>query len=204
MLTDEAGQGGIVVYRDVTEPFRGATHLAEVTVRGYPAKVLSPAARHHYASWTDADGVRWFVEAAGLTVDELVATLDLSLDDAGLARVPEGYQAAAIPEHDPTGTDYRWSVQYETGGYIYLEVTSPARVPVEARAAWGDDDQQYTTVNGERALYLPYEQGGAGIRWATEDASYRLVVAGADLTQLREMAEHVELVTADDPRLPTP
>ncbi|NTW42204.1 MAG: hypothetical protein HGA44_20385, partial [Cellulomonadaceae bacterium] len=43
VLTDEAGQGGIVVYRDVTEPFRGATHLAEVTVRGYPAKVLSPA-----------------------------------------------------------------------------------------------------------------------------------------------------------------
>jgi hypothetical protein len=203
VLHDEAGQRGIVVYRDVTEPFRGATNLGEVTVRGYAAKVLSPPAGHHFVSWTDDGGVRWFVEAAGVSVDELSATLTASLDDAGLATVPDGFQAVPIPAHDPNGTVYRWSVQYEAGGYVYLEVTSPARAPVETRAAWAVD-QQYTTVGDARAVYLPHEQGGAGIRWMTEEASYRLVVAGADLPELREMAENLERVSPDDPRLPQP
>ncbi|CAM5785782.1 hypothetical protein [Cellulomonas persica] len=202
VLHDEPGKRGIVVYRDVTEPFHGAEAiLKDATVRGFPAQVLSPPAGHHYLSWTDADGIRWFVEANGMTVPELVATLDAALDDTGLAAVPDGYEAVPVPPHDPTGTVYRWSVQYEQGGYVYLEVTSPARTPVDARAAW-PGEQEFTTVAGVRALYLPQEQGGAGLRWVTDDVSYRLVVAGADLAELQEVAESLEPVSLDDPRLP--
>ncbi|WP_149203244.1 hypothetical protein [Actinotalea subterranea] len=203
VLHDEDGQRGVVVYRDVTEPFRGITDLDEATVLGHPADVLSPPAGHHYVSWTDDDGVRWFAEAAGLSVEELAETLTASLDDTGLATVPEGFESVPVPEHEPDGTVYRWAVQYEAGGYTYLEVTSPARAPVEARAAW-PGEQQYTTVGDAAAVYLPDEQGGAGIRWNTAEASYRLVIAGADLTELRETAERLEPVTPDDPRLPVP
>ncbi|GEA85221.1 hypothetical protein [Cellulomonas gelida] len=202
VLHDEPGRRGIVVYRDVTEPFRGVgPTLDDATVRGFAAHVLSPPAGHHYVAWTDDDGIRWFVEANGMTVPELVATLDSALDDTGLAAVPDDYVAVPVPPHDPTGTVYRWTVQYDEGGYVYLEVTSPARTPVDARASW-PGEQEYTTVAGVRALYLPQEQGGAGLRWSTADASYRLVVAGADLAQLREIAEHLEPVSPDDPRLP--
>lgn len=201
VLHDEAGNRGIVVYRDVTEPFRGVTTLGETTVRGYRAQVLTPPAGHHFVSWTDDAGVRWFVEAAGLSVDELAVALTASLDDTGLATVPDGFRAVAVPADDPTGTLYRWSAQYDKGRYVYLEVTTPARTPVEARAAWGVE-QQYTTVGGHRAVYLPQEQGGAGLRWATEEASYRLVVAGADLPELQAIASDLEHISPDDPRLP--
>ncbi|WP_448071801.1 hypothetical protein [Georgenia yuyongxinii] len=92
-------------------------------------------------------------------------------------------------------------MQYEAGRYVYLEVTTPARAPVETMASWAGD-QQYTTVGDARAVYLPLEQGGAGIRWNTPEASYRLVVAGADLPELQEIAEGLEHITPDDPRLP--
>lgn len=201
VLHDEPGQRGIVVYRDVAEPLLGATDVQGATVRGYPAHVVSPPAGHHFVSWTDDDDVTWFAEAAGLTVDELTATLTASLDDTGLATTPDGFASVAVPPHDPDGTVYRWSVQYEAGGYAYLEVTSPVRTPVETLGAWALD-QEYTTVGDHRAVYLPEEQGGAGLRWATEDAGYRLVVAGADLPELRRIAEGLEAVAPDDPRLP--
>ncbi|NCT92400.1 hypothetical protein GXB85_15805 [Cellulomonas sp. APG4] len=203
VLHDEVGRRGVVVYRDVTQAFRGATNLGRTTVRGHAAQVLSPPAGHHFVSWTDDEGIRWFTEAAGVSVEELVGILDTSLDDDGLVATPEGFRSVPVHAPDPEGTVYRWTVQYESGGYLYLEVTTPARGAVEMRASWATE-QQYTTVGDVRAVYLPQEQGGAGLRWTTDEASYRLVVAGADLAELQEIATSLEHVSPDDPRLPRP
>ncbi|MCR6688769.1 hypothetical protein [Cellulomonas sp.] len=201
VLHDPAGERGIVVFRDVTEPFRGAEEiLTDATVRGYPAQVLSPPAGHHFISWTDDAGIRWFAQANGVTVPELTAVLDEALDDEGFAAAPPGFRAVPVPPHDAAGTVYRWAVQYDEGPFVYLEVTSPARVPVEVYATW-PGEREFTTVGGHRAVFTPEDQGGAGLRWTTDAASFRLIVEGADLASLREIAEHLEPVTVDDPRI---
>lgn len=201
VLHDQAGERGIVVYRDVTEPFRGAEEiLTDAIVRGYPAQVLSPPAGHHFISWTDDAGIRWFAEANGVTVPELTAVLDEALDDEGFVAAPPGFRAVPVPPHDPAGTVYRWRVQYDEAPYVYLEVTSPAREPVEVYAAW-PRELEFTTVDGHRAVFTPDGQGGASLVWTTDAASFRLIVEGADLATLREIAEHLEPVTADDPRI---
>ena len=130
VLYDTDPQRGITVYRDVAPVFPGEPNLFDpVTVQGHPGQVLTAAAQVHHLTWVDGSGVRWYVDAHGVSVDQLVTVLDDSLDADGLAAVPEGFTSARLPAPDPSATVYRWSARYTDGSY--LEVTTPHRTAVQ-------------------------------------------------------------------------
>lgn len=194
---------GITIYRDVTDVFSDTPEglLDAVTVQGRPGRVLTPPAGLHYLTWKDAAGMQWYAEAGGVTLDQLVTILDESLDSQGLASVPAGYASAAIPVTDPTETVFRWSATYQ--GHTYLDVTTPVRAPVQAAFAgqWGDVTVEATTVGPWDAVYLPNGQGGSELRWATDEASFRLVSPGLGLEEMQSLAASLVPVAADDPAL---
>ena len=191
----------ISVYRDVNDVFYGAPEslLAPVVVQGNPGRVLTPPAGVHYLTWVDSDGIRWFVEASGMSVDDLIAALDGTVGAAGAPAAPAGYVAADIPESDPSETVFRWTATFADG--TYLEVTTPVRAPVEAVLSTGKTGAELTSVGSWRALYVPQDQGGASLRWSTPEATFRLVVPGASEADLVRDAVRLVLTSPSDARL---
>lgn len=202
---DGSSGTGLTVYRDVAHPFSAASGLSAVAVRGADGQLLTPPSGFHFLTWQES-GVRWLVEAGGITSSGLLDLVNrLDLDPSGGFRPPKGFTSAQIPvladQHAP---GYVWSVQYGPGGvekeqpdggskelvlagYAYVEARSPAMDPVEADLA-RRPGVQLVQFDGRTASYFPQEQGGAGLRWIEGSTTYRLVVAGADLGQLLQIA----------------
>ncbi len=203
VLYDTDPQRGITVYRDVAPVFPGEPNLFDpVTVQGHPGQVLTAAAQVHHLTWVDGSGVRWYVDAHGVSVDQLVTVLDDSLDADGLAAVPEGFTSARLPAPDPSATVYRWSARYTDGSY--LEVTTPHRTAVQRGYSRTGLPIVETTVGGWPAIYLPQQQGveiDAELRWSDGTSEFRLGLAGASLAELQHLAASLTQLAPDDPAL---
>jgi len=102
----------------------------------------------------------------------------------GVASVPAGYEDAPVPKEPTKGLVYRWQQQY---GSAWLEVTSPARLPVQAVAS-RQKDVVLTTFDGHDAFYLKDAQGGSLLGWNAGGATFRLTVPDADVEQLKALA----------------
>ncbi|MFI9486976.1 hypothetical protein ACIG47_11345 [Promicromonospora sp. NPDC052451] len=211
---DGSNGAGLTVYRDVADPFSTASGLSTVAVRGTDGQVLTPPSGFHFLTWQES-GVRWLVEAGGVSTSGLLDLVDaLDLDPSGGFSPPEGFSSAQLPVlTDARTPGYVWSVQYGPGGveeeqpdggtkevvlagYAFVEARTPAMDPVEADLA-RRPGVQLVRFDGRNASYFPQEQGGAGLRWIEGSTTYRLVVAGADLDQLLQIARGLTPVGDD-------
>ena len=216
---DPAGTGGISLYADVADPF---THVSTgtVPVRGTEAHVLTHPAGHHFVTWSEPDGIRWYVVARGMSVAQLASWLDTAplagvsvgadasvpgmVRTADLARAPEG-----------PSTLWAWDVTYaglstarvESGygdtpaGAVTLRVLVGPQDDLTARRSWAIRDRVLTTVDGVPATYTQHSEGGSLLVWSKDGATFQLFVGAHTLEASQAVAAQLEHVALDDPRV---
>jgi len=193
------GSRGITVFRDVDGPagtggpgdiFHQAATV-RTSVQGNEALVVTPPYGLHYVTWVDDAGVRWYVEANGMSAKALMRTLDGAIAPNGVGVVPDGYRSAPLPKVSTHGLMYRWEQSY---GSTFLEVTSPAQMPVEA-VTRAQNDVVLTDFEGQDAVYLQEGQGGSELRWHADGVAFRLIVPGADIDQIKSVASTIVPLT---------
>ena len=229
VVYDAATTRGVNVYRDVaTDPVTAVEEVGrarEQSVRGVAGHALAwvndDGRPRQRITWIDDDGVRWYAESDGMPVEDTVAVLDALAFDADGALLqdstPAGFTAAPVTDpavgEEPT---YTWIAEYagdestfveQDGGllevtsreYMYLEVTTPALEPVEARvAAFGD---QVVDLDGVPAAWTEHGQGGAQLAWTAGGARYRLTAVVGSLDEMLALARTVRAVEPTDERL---
>lgn len=216
---DPAGTGGISLYADVADPFTRVS-TGTTPVRGTEAHVLTPPAGHHFVTWTEPDGIRWYVVARGMTVAQLASWLDT----APLAGVSVGPDASVpgmvrTPDlaHAPEGpsTLWAWDATYaglstarvEKGysdtpaGAVTLRVLVGPQDDLTARLSWAIQDRVLTTVDGVPATYTPHSEGGSLLVWSKDGATFQLFVGAHTLEASQAVAAQLEHVALDDPRV---
>ncbi|ROS23728.1 hypothetical protein EDF34_2788 [Cellulomonas sp. PhB150] len=216
---DPAGSGGISLYADVADPF---THESTGTVptRGTDAHVLTPPAGHHFMTWTEPDGVRWFVIARGMSVAQLASWLDT----APLTGVTVGTDASVpgmtrVPDIAPTpagpSTVWTWTAEYAgvapsrvvdgyedvPAGAVTLDVRVGAVENPAASLSWALPGRVITTVDGAPAWYVPHSEGGSVLAWTKDGATFRLYVGAHTLQASQAIAAQLEHVALGDPRV---
>lgn len=216
----EDGSAGITLYANVADPFAHAT-TSKIDVRGHRGRAMTPPAGHHFVSWVESDGVRWLAIANGMSTSDLVhwlagAKLDgtevpLSTTVTGMSRAPTASTAGSVI---PAVT-YTWEADYgaplpttDTGGvealprgYVSLQVVVGPSDPVTSQLSWGQTGDVVTSVDGEPAVYTPNSEGGSLLRWAHAGATYLLFVNAHSLDTSLGIADRVQPVAVDDPRV---
>lgn len=192
---------GISVWPDVAVPYTQEAGLPRTDVRGTHGELLRLDGGSTVLTWVEPDGDRWLAEASGVDEDALVAFLvgvEIADDGTVTADPPAGFAAAELPAAPVDTIVPEWSASYGSGSdAVELAVHEPT-VPVLALTArWSGF--RPTTVHGQPALYEEHEGKGA-LRWDADGRSHKLVGAGG-IDRLVALAEQVEPVTVDDPRL---
>ncbi|NNH08364.1 hypothetical protein HLB10_14900 [Cellulomonas fimi] len=215
------GSGGISLYPDVADPWPGLQAPDDLTVRGQSGRTLSPDAGHHFVTWVEPDGTRWFVVANGLDVPALTAWLDtvpLSgttvAPDAtapGMQRVAD--QAAPAPgpsrviawdlgygDAEPVDADGDGYDDGVPAGVMSLHVEVGAAEPVESALSWAIPGRQVTTLDGRVAVWSSGHEGGSALRWSDGTRTY-LLMGAPTLDDALALAQTVQPVALDDPRV---
>ncbi|MCL1871377.1 MAG: hypothetical protein FWF90_13320 [Promicromonosporaceae bacterium] len=218
VVYDARNVRGVNVYRDVAASditqIEKVGDAHEAAVRGVNGWILAWVNEGNYPrqrlTWIDASGQRWYAEAESLPEAQTVALLDgLTFGSDGVldpASVPPGFAAAPATPSAPAGAPtYTWTAEYGTPkgepgpGYVYLEVSTPATLPVETEVA--DFRNRLVDFDGVMAAYSPQGQGGSELRWVTNGVRYRLVAAVGSLDELLAVARTVRHATPADPLL---
>lgn len=215
------GSGGISLYPDVADPWPGLKAPDDLTVRGQSGRTLSPGAGHHFVTWVEPDGTRWFVVANGLDVPTLTAWLD-TLPLSGTTVAPEaaapGMQRVpdqATPEPGPSRV-LAWDLGYGDAeaidadgdgyddgvpaGVMSLHVEVGAAEPVESALSWAIPGRQVTTLDGRVAVWSSGHEGGSALRWSDGTRTY-LLMGAPTLDDALALARTVEPIALDDPRV---
>jgi len=202
---------GVLLFRDVANPYDGQSGLTERRVRGVTARVMTFDTGALVLSWVDPDGVRWLAQAGGMSEDAAVGVLDgLVLDPSGAAdpaSVPGDLVAAAVPPQQTGTRRGLYLVQYGSPGpewtddRVILSVGSTPSSEVDW-AASGAPGLELVHVRGTLAEYEP---GSAGdpfgqLRWTADGRTYVLVGTGG-ASRLVTLAESLEHVDPGDPRV---
>lgn len=214
------GTGGVSLYPGVADPWPGQRAPDDVEVRGLPGRTLSPDAGHHFVSWVEPDGVRWFVVANGMDVPELVAWLDgvpLAGTTVGPDAAAPGMQRVADLPAPTEGASslVTWWLTFAGGGesdtdgdglsevqagVSQLTVTLGGADPVEARYSWAIPGRVTTEVHGRPALFSSGHEGFSILTWDDGAREYQLWGA-ATVEDAVRLAESVQPVALDDPRV---
>ena len=207
------------LYADVADPF---THVSTgtVPVRGTEAHVLTPPAGHHFVTWTEPDGIRWYVVARGMTVAQLASWLDATplagvtvgadASFPGMVRTPDLVRAPEGPS-----TLWTWDATYtgvspariDSGysdtpaGAVTLRVLVGPQDDPTARLSWAIQGRVVTTVDGIPATYTPHTEGGSLLTWSKDGATFQLFVGAHTLDASLAVAAQLEHVALDDPRV---
>lgn len=217
---DPTGAGGVSLYPAVADPWPGLRAPDDVAVRGVTGRTLSPEAGHHFVTWVEPDGVRWFVVGNGMDVPALVAWLDtlpLSGQTVGPDATYPGMQRVADlpPVIDGPSDVVTWSLMLpgpgETDadddglsdvqpGISQLTVTLGEADPMEAAFSWAVPGRVLTQVHGHPARFSSGHEGFSILTWADEGRVYQLWGA-ATVEDAVRVAETVQPVALDDPRV---
>jgi len=196
---------GLTVWRDVANPYGADARLADEPVRGSTGLLAELDDGEHVLSWRDDDGVRWLAEASGMSVASMVDALDALTFAGGLvdpASVPGPFRAAPAVPPTTSRTTRGWVVVYggASGGADRVELSaSRVAVPPEVAAARYARGVTFAEVSGATAVYTSH--GGDGqLSWVHDRVAYTLTASGG-LARLVALAERVEPVAVDDPRL---
>lgn len=164
--------------------------------------------------WTEADGASWWIVADGLDEAQARTIAEALVLDSRLGSGPAGsipadqlppgwevtWQAPDTPEVEPPAR-LVWSVD-AADDRCGVEVTErPGAAP--ATAVLVETGAELVTVRGQDAMALPELDDMQILRWS-EPSGIDIGVWCRDvpLTDIRQLAESLELVAADDPRLP--
>jgi hypothetical protein len=205
VLYDTHPVRGITVWRDVANPYGDKADLRPQRVRGVTGLTTDLDDGEHVLSWRDGDGIRWLVESSGLSVDDTVGVLDrLTFTDGQVesSSVPAGFASAQVAP-TTTHTVRTWEVTYGTKVWDDERISLVAKrltTPPEVFAARDAAGVRFATVEGATAVFTPMPGGGGSLYWVRDGVEYQLTTLGS-LSQLRQLAEHVEHVAVDDPRL---
>ena len=200
---------GIAVYPDVANAYEGEEGLVTTQVRGTQGQLMTLETGSHILSWVESDGERWLAEASGVEVNELVGVLDsmeIADDDTVSADPLDAFETAPVlpPANDVVIP--AWGVQYGSPGADW----TPDRVTVGVRKAdeptatlasrWSGLTP--TQVAGHLAFYDPGPDGEevGALFWDADGLRFTLTGTGGP-ERLVELAEHLEPVSVDDPRL---
>jgi len=198
---------GISVWPDVANPYDGDTGLVSTQVRGVRGEFMTLDTGTRVLSWVEPDGERWLAEASGVDADELVAVLDamqIGDDDTVSADLPDGFEAAPV---SPPTTDLvmpEWTVQYGSPGAewtadrVIVNVTEAYAPTAALAASWSGFTP--SQVGSHVALYDAGDGVFGSLRWDADGRSYVLTGTGG-IQRLVMLAEHLEPVAVDDPRL---
>lgn len=204
---DDAPVRGVSVWSDVAQPYSAGGGLVDREVRGQAGQLMTLSGGGLVLSWVEPDGRRWLAEGSGLSVDDLVAVLDgLRISGAAIADgAPAGY-VAAEPQPAASDTAWRWEVQYGSPGAawtadrVVLIVRSQAAPPAVFAARYAQG-VTFTEVNGGLAVFV--EDGDSGVRslyWQADGLAYFLN-GDAGVDDLVALAERLQPVSLDDPRV---
>jgi hypothetical protein len=219
VLLDTDPLRAITVYADVAEPFpEGTEGVAGVTVRGTGGR-LRDLGGGMVLTWVDGTGIRWLVNASGISSGDLVAVVD-GLDLQGVrvdaASAPAAYEWVPVPEVPVDRTARTWWVTY--GDTVAVEpdgtakqalgagVELQARVstaPPEVAVSYWADGTVLLDVNGHRAVFSPWGDPatdvGGWLRWQAGGIDY--TVSGTlPAEELAELARTAVPADVADPR----
>jgi hypothetical protein len=217
---EPSGAGGVSLYPGVADPWPGYRSPDDVDLRGVQGRTLSPDAGHHFVSWVEPDGVRWFVIGNGMSVADLVAWLDtapLSGSSVGAdASVPGMQRVPDLPPPaDGPSTVVTWTLWFAGGGEVdpdgdgmhdvqpglsQLTVTLGDADPMEAAYSWALPGRVTTQVHGQPARFSSGHEGFSILTWDDGGRRYQLWGA-ATVEDAVRLAESVQPVALDDPRV---
>jgi hypothetical protein len=202
-------------------PFDGWAHLPEpptaTMVRGVDAGIWvydDAGIRQVDLVWTETDGASWWVVADGLDEAETRAIAEALVLDSRHGSGPAG----SIPADQlPAGWEVVWQApdtpEVERPDHLTWSVATtdercgvgvterPSAAP--ANAVLVEAGTERLTVRGNDAIAVPELDGVQVLRWS-EPSGIDVDVWCRDrpLADIRQLAESLELVAADDPRLP--
>jgi hypothetical protein len=208
LYADGSPVRALALYTDVANPYSAEGGLTDVAVRGTTAEMMTFDDGGRVLCWLEPDGTRWVAWAGGLAQDEAVGLLDVLVlvPEGGVeaSSVPDGLLTADVPPQTTERSQMAFGILYGSPGReapdaVHVSVSAVAGASVEW-AATGAPGVVLTSVGGHLAEYAPGPDGHGRLRWSTGGLSY-LVAGSGGVDRLVALAESMEHVAPDDPRL---